>query len=38
MAKDIREIGNKLWKEGKSEGALDKWQSTFIFLFLPAIF
>jgi len=32
VAKDIREVGNKLWKEGKSDGAVDKWQSTF-FLF-----
>jgi len=32
VAKNIREIGNKLWKEGKSEGALDKWQKAIRYL------
>lgn len=27
MAKAVREVGNKLWKEGKTSEALDKWQS-----------
>jgi len=31
-AKDIREVGNKLWKEGKSEEAVDKWQKAIRFL------
>ena len=31
-AKDIREVGNKLWKGGKSQDAFDKWQSaSFLF-------
>jgi len=32
VAKDIREVGNKLWKEGESEDALDKWQKALRYL------
>ena len=29
IAREIREIGNKLFKEGKAEAALSKYQSTY---------
>ena len=30
VAREIREVGNKLFKEGKAEAALEKYQSTFL--------
>lgn len=35
IAQDVREIGNKLFKEGKVEAALAKYQSQCILLFRP---
>ncbi|KAF9653654.1 peptidyl-prolyl cis-trans isomerase Cpr7 [Thelephora ganbajun] len=32
VAKDIREVGNKLWKEGKSQDALNEWQKAIRYL------
>jgi peptidyl-prolyl isomerase D len=40
IAQAVREVGNKLFKEGKTEAALEKYQSVFIHvsLWLPELF
>lgn len=35
IARDIREVGNKLFKEGKAEDALNKYQSAYPILTYP---
>ena len=35
VAQEIRQIGNKLFKEGKVDKALDKYQSSWSLYFFP---